>query len=563
MFLKNFPFYFFIALCPILKAQQLPEHLWHGFVPAVQYCQDIEETYVEVKDDGKTFVGIPLCYSQGGYLQNDIVNMPFDSNYVNDRATVLAIYNVNGTLYRSIRLETDSTYRCYISSADTDDDGNIYIAGHMEGSCDFDPSINQYIINGADYGPSAPCLYPNVHYLAKYDSLGSFIWIRILHEDPQCSIGDWWPTVRIINNRIYYFANITKSLKVYYNTTQPVFQLPNNTPNCIDALGYSDGLSATIKYDLNGLPIDYLYFESPNCLARRFDIKAHGDTIGLLIETSNQNNNNYLNAHTSTGSYTINYSTSSINYKYLALLLNTDFSLLNKTLLPSISFGIDFNSNNLYVSGWSPYIRKYTLQQDTSVLTWSHSYSAEYAYSMYYSRGNLYAKCVNYAGVSENILKVSENDGSVKYVMPFNALLNSRFHVNNERIVLYGQTENPTSDSTNINPFYTPIYTPGFAGLVIARYNTKGEENALEEITDSLWGITLFPNPTSKTITINSAKQINNISFTNSFGQKIYSIEKPEFSATINIETWTNGLYFATVRDNNYHLKTYRFIVSH
>lgn len=56
--------------------------------------------------------------------------------------------------------------------------------------------------------------------------------------------------------------------------------------------------------------------------------------------------------------------------------------------------------------------------------------------------------------------------------------------------------------------------------------------------------IKVYPNPTSSTITVDSANVIDNIAIINSLGQRVLTVSPASSSATIDVSSFQSGLYF-------------------
>ena len=72
--------------------------------------------------------------------------------------------------------------------------------------------------------------------------------------------------------------------------------------------------------------------------------------------------------------------------------------------------------------------------------------------------------------------------------------------------------------------------------------------------------ISIYPNPVSNYVTINSNTNISNISITNILGETIKEFEINQNTLKINLEPLHNGLYFIYLTDKNKQIKTFKII---
>jgi hypothetical protein len=82
----------------------------------------------------------------------------------------LAKYSNDGDLMFALNFESDTNISSNNSlrTITTDKLGYVYISGYIKGSCDFDPSDNEFIVTPTNEYEA---------YIAKYDEQGNFIWV--------------------------------------------------------------------------------------------------------------------------------------------------------------------------------------------------------------------------------------------------------------------------------------------------------------------------------------------------------------------------------------------------
>lgn len=132
-----------------------------------------------------------------GDVDLDFSDAPADTAVLRNSGSFIAHYDATGNFDWAFRLGNASDSLVDIKSVQTDDSGNVYVAGHFTGIIDFNPSAA-----AADtaieaslnlFGLFNPCIY-----VAKYNSNGQFVWVMNLRGIlPEL----WGMNVR--NNKLY------------------------------------------------------------------------------------------------------------------------------------------------------------------------------------------------------------------------------------------------------------------------------------------------------------------------------------------------------------------------
>ncbi len=81
---------------------------------------------------------------------------------------------------------------------------------------------------------------------------------------------------------------------------------------------------------------------------------------------------------------------------------------------------------------------------------------------------------------------------------------------------------------------------------------------AIDEVDNS--SVSIYPNPTSSTITINNDNRISRLVISNCAGQRIMEMDDVNKTTELNVANFSNGIYFITLTEENGAVKTTRFM---
>lgn len=105
-------------------------------------------------------------------------------------------HNANGLFQWAIRI--GGTMSDYIFSTQTDDQGNVYVAGYFKGTCDFDPSAtNVSLTASANFDI----------FCAKYNTDGQLVWAKKIggSGDELCN------TIHVNNNKLFIAGHFSQT----------------------------------------------------------------------------------------------------------------------------------------------------------------------------------------------------------------------------------------------------------------------------------------------------------------------------------------------------------------
>jgi len=192
------------------------------------------------------------------------------SNGSND--IYVAKYTSNGNFIRAFSF--GGTSSDIVRSVEVDHEGNLIVAGHFRGTVDFDP------------GPGTTSLTeeatPTV-FVAKYDSLGNFLWVRA----PEGTIptGSNAPIVLDVNGNIYTLGSTNSLLNLEEPDTldfdpsegEALLILDESFANEQGLIGAEETIGFIVKYDADGNFLDL--FQFPNTFVAHMDFDREGNIV--------------------------------------------------------------------------------------------------------------------------------------------------------------------------------------------------------------------------------------------------------------------------------------------
>jgi len=175
--------------------------------------------------------------------------------------------------------------------------------------------------------------------------------------------------------------------------------------------------------------------------------------------------------------------------------------------------------------------------------------------NMQFTNGTTYICTFYYKVVSGNLSKVEFNLVHTPSVFPQNLVVNE-FTDLSTTVWKKGEFEFTSSTTENVQGF---IYARGNAGSKVLIDNVSIYDIStlsISDFSDEQIKLSIYPNPATTVLHIDSNMELNKITVYNLQGQKL----SESTSNSVNVESLANGLYLLEIENTNKDVFTKRFI---
>lgn len=527
---------------------------FYGYSQELEWAKNIGSSYDDRCYDF-TRDNLSNIYITGGF--SNTVNFspngtPYFLNSSNgDNSDVyIAKYDATSNLLWANRIG-NSEWEAGLS-IETDSLNNVYIIGNYKGYLDFDPGEDTAALNALTMR----------YFLAKYDTNGSFQWVRDIGSD-----GNDWLTIyqdKLFidkNAQVYTYLNTNDTLKKFNSQGVQIWQKQlSGTPDMGNKQNF---------YFVNGFKTAWSHSPSYQDSILLNKVDENGNVVySNLMATSDdgyicgfikydENGNLFLSGQywgdvsfyglndtlTISNHATSSWSNSQIKKEYIAKVDTLGFvnwvysfnGVNGESPLPHI---IRTNPNgDIFTLGYATGTKNFDPSSNTTIATYLNHYIAKYDSSF------------NYKGCSI-FLGGSGNDHI------------ANFEMYDDTAIICGHFFNTIDiDLTNSN-FYLNATPP--ENIFMAKYSNFDiitNESSVDFLQEPYHDIQIYPNPSSGIISIDLSGDSHASSFIvyDITGNQLLNKNITENAFEMNFSNFSNGIYYLTFL-NNGHSKSIKWI---